>query len=42
MVYTIELVGDFYIVKHFGKEISKKKSLVQATKALAAYQKGRG
>lgn len=41
MIYTIEQDGDFFIVKHHGNEIIKKKTLLQATKALAKYQKGR-
>jgi len=41
MIYTIEKEGEFYVVRHFNKEVSKKKSLLQATKALAKYQKGR-
>lgn len=40
-IYTIIQEDKFYVVKHFSKEISRKKSLIQATKALAAYQKGR-
>jgi len=41
MIYTIDKEGDFYIVKYFGKEISRKKSLHRATVALAKFQKGR-
>ena len=41
MIYTISLEGDFYVVKYFNNVISKKKTLLQATKALAAFQKGR-
>ena len=41
MIYTIDKDGDFYVVRHFGTEISRKKNLLQATKALAKYQKGR-
>ncbi len=42
MVYTIETDRDgFYIVKHLGKQIIKKSTLLQATKALAKYEKGR-
>lgn len=41
MIYTIENIKGVFIVKHFDQVISKKKTLLQATKALAAYQKGR-
>lgn len=41
MIFTIERIGGFYIVKHFGNQIIKKKTLLQATKALASFQKGR-
>ena len=41
MIYTIEKIGNFYVAKRFGKEISRKKSLLQVTKALAKFQKGR-
>lgn len=41
MIFTIQNEDGFYVVKHYGKEIAKKKSLLQATKSLAKYQKGR-
>jgi hypothetical protein len=41
MIYTIQLEDGFYVVKYFNNEISRKKTLLQATKALAAFQKGR-
>ena len=41
MLVTIEMIDGFYIVKYFGKEISRKKSMTQATKALAKFAKGR-
>jgi len=41
MLIEVKKEGDFYVVYYFGKEISRKKSLLQATKALAAYVKGR-
>jgi len=41
MIYTIDKVGEFYIVKHFTKVIIKKKTLLQATKALAKFEKGK-
>jgi hypothetical protein len=40
-IYSIVKEGDFYIVYHLNKEISRKKSLYQATKSLAAFEKGR-
>ena len=40
MLIEVKKEGDFYVVYYFGKEISRKKSLLQATKALAAYVKG--
>lgn len=41
MLVEIRKDGDFYVVYYFGKEISRKKQLLQATKALAKYVKGR-
>ena len=41
MIYTIEQYGDFFIVKHLGIEKIRKKTLLQATKALAKFEKGR-
>jgi len=42
MIYTISRDKDgFFVVEHFGKQIIKKSSLLKATKALAAYEKGR-
>ncbi len=42
MIYSIEQDKDgFFVVKHNGVEISKKKTLLQATKSLASFEKGR-
>ena len=41
MIYTIEILNDMYVVKHYDKVISTKSTLYKATKALAAYSKGR-
>jgi len=41
MIYTIDMEDGMYVVKHFNKEIIRKSTLAKATKALAAYQKGR-
>ena len=42
MIYTVSQDKDgFYIVKFFDKEIIRKSTLLQATKALTAFQKGR-
>jgi len=41
MIASIEKDSDgFFIVAYNGKQIAKKKTIVQATKALAAYVKG--
>lgn len=40
MIVTIEKKGEFFIVMYCDREISRKKTLLQATKALAAYVKG--
>ena len=41
MLVTISKDEDFFVVKYFGKEIIRKKTMVQATKALAKFCKGR-
>jgi len=41
MIVEIKKEGDFFVVYYFGNEISRKKQLLQATKALAKYVKGR-
>ena len=42
MIYAIHMDEDgFFVVTHNGTEISKKKTLLQATKALASFEKGR-
>ena len=41
MIVEIKKEGDFYVVYYFTKEIIRKKSMIRATKALAAYIKGR-
>ena len=41
MIYTVRELDGFYVVEYFGKQIVKKKTLVQATKALAKFAKGR-
>ena len=40
MIVNIEKSGDFFIVYYCDREISRKKTLVQATKALAKFVKG--
>ncbi len=40
MAVRIMYEGGFFVVYFYDKEISRKKDLVQATKALAKYVKG--
>ena len=41
MLVTIDKDGEFFVVKYFGSEIIRKTTMVQATKALAKFCKGR-
>jgi len=40
MIVNIEQEGEFFVVYYCDREISRKKTLFQATKALAKYVKG--
>jgi len=41
VIYIIKELDGFYVVEYFGTQIIKKKTLTKATKALAAFAKGK-
>lgn len=41
MLAEIKKEGDFFVAYYFGNEVSRKKTLLQVTKSLYKYIKGR-